>query len=76
MYGRELATKLRQEITDPKDWKMLELMSDGVRDTSSYGEILGIEKLGPVEQRKLVKQNKDRLKKQLERFRAGLRAED
>lgn len=76
IYGREIATKLRRAITDPRDWKMLELMSDGVRDTNSYCEILGIEKLSSVEQRKLVKQNKDRLKKQLERFRAGLRAKD
>jgi RNA polymerase sigma-70 factor, ECF subfamily len=76
MYGRELATRLRRAITDPKDWRMLELMSDGVRDTNSYCEILGIEKLSPAEQRKVVKQNKDRLKKQLERFRAGLRAKD
>lgn len=72
IYGRELASKLRREITDSKDWKVLELMSERVRDTKSYSEVLGIDNLSEDEQRKLVKQHKDRLNKQLQRFRAGL----
>jgi hypothetical protein len=74
IYGREVTSKLRHEIRDPKDWKLLELMSDRVRDTKSYVEVLGISNLSGDEQRRMVKQHKDRLGKQLERFGAKLRA--
>jgi RNA polymerase sigma-70 factor, ECF subfamily len=72
MYGRELAKKLRKEIVDPRDWKLLELMYDGVRDTRSYAVLLDADGLSEKEQQRLVKQHKDRLNKQLERFRARL----
>jgi hypothetical protein len=74
LHGRQLAHKLRGEISDPRDWKLIELMLDGVRDTGSYSELLGATNLSKEEQRKLVKQHKDRLGKQLERFGAGLNA--
>jgi hypothetical protein len=44
-----------------------------VRKTAAYAEILGIQDRNTLEQRKLVKQHKDRLKKQLERLGARRR---
>jgi len=68
IYGRELATKLLREISDPTDRAILSLMIDNVRETTEYASVLGITKLPQSEQRKRVKMHKDRIGKQLERF--------
>jgi RNA polymerase sigma-70 factor (ECF subfamily) len=62
-----------EAITEPRDRQLLQLLRDGVRKTAAYAEILGIQDRNTLEQRKLVKQHKDRLKKQLERLGARRR---
>jgi DNA-directed RNA polymerase specialized sigma24 family protein len=68
IYGRELASKLLREISDPTDRAILSLMIENVRETTEYASVLGITKLPQSEQRKRVKMHKDRIGKQLERF--------
>ncbi|MBX6771848.1 MAG: sigma-70 family RNA polymerase sigma factor [Chloroflexi bacterium] len=46
---------------------VLELMAQGERRTQVFAEALGIDGLSPADQRRRVKQLKDRLKKRLER---------
>ena len=51
---------------------VIELMGEGVRDTASYADVLGISHLPLDEQRAAVKREKDRLSGQLERLRERL----
>ena len=44
------------------------LMLDGVRETESYAQALGIDHLDKPTQQKAVKRGKDRLMKKLRRF--------
>ena len=60
-------------ITDPRDRRLLQLLRAGERKTAVYAEVLGIQDRDAMEQRKIVKQHKDRLKKQLERLGVKLR---
>jgi hypothetical protein len=48
--------------TDERDRQILQLMLDGVRATEVYARALGIEDRPVEEQRRIVKQHKDRLK--------------
>ena len=73
MYGREVASKLMEEMSNPTDRAILSLMVDNVRETMEYASILGITNLSASEQRKRVKLHKDRIGKQLERFGERLR---
>lgn len=50
-----------------RDSALLRLMVDGERSTSKFAVVLGIEALPVAEQRRIVKQHKDRLKVQLKR---------
>lgn len=54
-------------ITDPTDLRVVALMVAGVRETSKYAVAMGIMDSPITEQRKLVKQCKDRIKKVFER---------
>jgi len=49
-------------VVDEQDRRLLQLMLDGVRKTEAYADVLGIAHLGINEQRKIVKQHKDRIK--------------
>ena len=64
------AQDLWNRFRDPRDRKMLELMQKGERRTSKYAEILKITVLSSAEQRKMVKQHKDRINKEIERMGA------
>jgi RNA polymerase sigma-70 factor (ECF subfamily) len=64
---QRIAAKLRPIITDPTDRQLLELMLEGVRETSAYAAVLGITEQPPDEQRRLVKQHKDRVRKRVRR---------
>lgn len=69
---RELAqsTKPRNE----RDNALLRLMAEGERSTDEFAAVLGIGELPIVEQRRIVKQHKDRLKAQLKREGRNRRA--
>lgn len=71
VYGKRVAKQLFSEIVDPTDRKLIGLVVDGVRETAEYAEVMRIGHLSTAEQKKAVKQAKDRLLKQLQRF--GLR---
>jgi len=68
-----LIQRVFNTITDPRDRQLLQLLRTGERKTAAYAEILGIQDHNAMEQRKIVKQHKDRLKKQLERLGVKLR---
>jgi hypothetical protein len=59
--------KIEQIIPDPVDQELIVLLLDGVRQTEKYATILSITDQPIEDQRKIVKQHKDRLKKQLQR---------
>ncbi len=65
--------KVHEAILAPQDQQLLLLLLDGVRETTPYSVILGIEGLDFREQQRIVKQHKDRLKKRLERLGVRLR---
>ncbi len=52
-------------LPDNKDQEIIQLMMDGIRETETYAEVLGITALSEHEQFLLVKRNKDRIKKKL-----------
>lgn len=54
-------------VTDPVDFKFVMLMIEGVRETGAYAEILCVASLPLEEQVQIVKRNKDRLKKLVQR---------
>jgi RNA polymerase sigma-70 factor (ECF subfamily) len=58
---------LERLLNDPKDRAMVRLMAAGERSTIRFAEALGIAHLSVDEQRKLVKREKDRVKKWIER---------
>jgi hypothetical protein len=63
----EIMQKLGEIITDPRDFEALALMLENVRETSAFAAVLGITDRPLVEQTKLVKQCKDRIKKAIQR---------
>lgn len=71
MAADETATQLwRDAMTaalTPGEQRVLELMRDGVRATGDYAAALGLAHLPLPEQRRAVKQAKDRLKRRVER---------
>jgi len=70
----EIMQQVQKYITDPLDLRIVALMVEGVRDTATYAEMLGISDHPLAEQRKTVKQHKDRIKKIIERkIRRGRR---
>jgi len=46
---------------------------DQVRETRAYAKVLGIENKDDAEQRQIVKRNKDRIKKRIQRLGLELR---
>lgn len=65
-----LILQLRASITDERDWDVITLMIAGERKTSAYATVLGISDLAPAEQRRLVKQAKDKFRLRLKRLGA------
>jgi RNA polymerase sigma-70 factor (ECF subfamily) len=53
------------------DMDIAKLVLSGERDTVAFAKVLGINELDITEQRKEVKRQKDRIKKRIERWRAG-----
>ncbi len=65
--ARRIEERLREIITDPADWRVLELMLEGVRETDAYAEVLEVTDKPAEEQRRVVKQRKDRVRKRVRR---------
>ena len=59
--------QIQELVPDEKDQLVIALLSSETRETKAYAEVLGITALPEAEQRKQVKQVKDRLKKRLQR---------
>jgi hypothetical protein len=72
MTSEEVLARLRAEIADPQDWAVLELMAFGERSTEQFAAVLGITHYATNEQRRIVKQTKDRLRVRLKRWGAKL----
>jgi len=68
LVGKEIQQKVSVLFDEPKDREFLDLMLHGERVTERYAAVLGIENLPIPEQRKIVKQHKDRIGKKLERL--------
>ncbi len=75
MAASRLMRCVLQEVSDPRDREILELMLAGERKTTRYAKVLQIEDRSEGEQRKIVKRHKDRLKKRLQRLGVRLREE-
>src|SRR5574341_41843 len=58
--------RLHDLFPDPTDQELLMLMIDGIRNTNEYAEVLGIVELPAEKQERIVKQHKDRIKKQIQ----------
>lgn len=54
-------------LTDEKDLQVAALITQGVRETRAYAEVLGLTQMPLEEQRKQVKRAKDRVLKRLQR---------
>jgi RNA polymerase sigma-70 factor (ECF subfamily) len=54
-------------LTDEKDLLVAALLTQGVRETSAYAEVLGLTRMPFEEQRRQVKRAKDRVLKRLQR---------
>ncbi len=77
----EALEAIRRAFPDERDRQALQLMGARVRPTAAYARVFGLEQLGPEEQRRAVKREKDRImvkgKRLLERMaRAALQRED
>jgi RNA polymerase sigma-70 factor, ECF subfamily len=64
----ELLRIVNEAFPDARDRAILDLMMNGERKTMAYCEILGLNDLSPDQQRKIVKQHKDRITKSLQRL--------
>jgi len=49
-------------VSDDRDRRILEMILGGVRETAAFADVLGIKGLPIEEQRRIVKQHKDRIK--------------
>jgi RNA polymerase sigma-70 factor (ECF subfamily) len=66
--ARELWQRVEEAVPGERDRRVLKLILAGERSTAALGEALGINGLSPFEQRREVKQHRDRLLKVLERL--------
>ena len=56
-------SRIQELFPDLKDQQLVTMMMDGIRDTEEYAKVLGIEHLSSSEQKDVVKNHKDRIKK-------------
>jgi len=59
--------RLSSIIPNRTDQEIVKLMMNGIRATDVYAEVIGIQNLPDDERSRIVKQNKDRLKKVIQR---------
>lgn len=65
--------RLSSIIPNRTDLEIVKLMMSGIRETDVYAEVIGIQDLPDEDRFRIVKQNKDRLKKVIQRH---IRAEE
>lgn len=63
----EIEEMLNNLFPEPRDRRLLKLICQGRQETSAYAAILGIGSLLESEQRRIVKQHRDRILKRLRR---------
>lgn len=73
LAAAELACWIREILPNALDRQLFQLMVEGERQTAAYSAVLGIEGLDVAEQRRIVKQHKDRITKRLQRRGEWLR---
>jgi DNA-directed RNA polymerase specialized sigma24 family protein len=69
----ELEKLLMELLPDPRDRRILHLICQGRQETAAYAALLGIGSLPNSEQRRIVKQHRDRILKRLIRRREEFR---
>jgi hypothetical protein len=62
LEGRDRRADVLQGVGNELDRRILQMMLDGIRSTAAYSEVVGITELPVEEQRRIVKQHKDRIK--------------
>lgn len=72
MDQKEVEQRLRERLPDERDRTAAAMMLDRVRRSAEYAQLYGLTHLPPEEQRRQVKQIKDRLDKVMKRL--GMRA--
>lgn len=72
-HSDETMRKVHEALPDPRDRRMLHLMMEQVRETRAFADVLGIQNEDEAEQRRIVKRNKDRIKKRIQRLGLRLR---
>lgn len=60
-------SQIQELFPSLKDQQLVAMIMDGIRDTDEYAKVLGIEHLSSSEQKVVVKNNKDRIKKMIVR---------
>jgi RNA polymerase sigma-70 factor (ECF subfamily) len=75
MTLEEVLASVEETISDPPDRELLKLILDGERQSEAFAEVLGIGNLTPLEQRRIIKQRKDRLDARLRRLGERIRSE-
>ncbi len=71
--AQAIINRVLKIFPDPVDRKLVGLILRGERSTAAYAEVLGIQHLPSLEQQKrIVKQHKDRINKRLERLRDSI----
>lgn len=63
---RSLSAAMKN-VAETGDQKLFQLIASGERSTAKFAAVLGVSNLPMPEQRQIVKQHKDRLKKKLQR---------
>ena len=71
----EVLAMVQATMSDPQDRELLELMLDGERKSEAFSEVLGIGHMTPLEQRRIIKQRKDRIDARLRRLGERIRSE-
>lgn len=69
----EILRMVAEIFPDTRDRELLKLMMNGERKTVVFSDVLGIQSLPLDEQRKIVKQHKDRITKRLQRLGGRIR---
>lgn len=64
----ETQARVESLFSDPRDRQLAELVVANERSTAPYARVLGVDGRSAEEQRRVVKQHKDRIKKRLRRF--------
>lgn len=62
-----MTSQIEGLLPNPIDRELVAMMMSGIRETQEYARVLGIDHLSLAEQKKIVKNHKDRIKKTITR---------